>query len=132
MFDVKELRRVMHGTVAVVVVADRAVEHVIAEDAVKGLALRRVCTRRGRDHAHAVRRHSATSSRQFAVDLDHAGIAGLDRSKLGVIADVRNFDLATVDQVDQAFSGLYRLWSAVQRDCHMFCTLRDFWMVLRG
>jgi hypothetical protein len=33
---------------------------------------------------------SAASSDQFAVDLDHAGIAGLDRSKLGVIAHLRN------------------------------------------
>jgi hypothetical protein len=45
----------MHGAVAVVVVADRAVEHVIAEDAVEGFALRRVRARRGRDHGHAIR-----------------------------------------------------------------------------
>ena len=95
----------MHGAVAVVVVADRAVEHVIAEDAVKGFALRRVRARRGRHHVHALGRHGAAGSHQFAVDLHHAGIAGLDRSKLGVIANLRYFDSATVDQVDQAFSG---------------------------
>ena len=40
MFDVEKASSVVHGTVAVVVVAHRAVEQVIAEDAVKCFALR--------------------------------------------------------------------------------------------
>jgi hypothetical protein len=96
----------MNGAVAVVVIANRAIEHMIAEDAVKGFALRRVRTRRRGDHVHALCSHRSASSYQFAVDFNHAGIAGLDRPKLGVIANVRYFDSATVDQVDQALSGL--------------------------
>jgi hypothetical protein len=35
MLDGQQLRRVMDGAIAVVVVADRALEHVVAEDAIK-------------------------------------------------------------------------------------------------
>jgi hypothetical protein len=48
----------------------------------------------------------ATGSHQLAIHLDHAGIAGLDGTKLGVIADLGNLDSATVDGVDQALPGL--------------------------
>ncbi len=119
MLDCEQLGGVMHGAVAVVVVADRAVEQMIAEDAVKGFALRRIRTRRRGDHVHALGGHGAAGSHQFAVDLHHAGIAGLDRSKLGVIANVRYFDSAAVDQVDQALSRLNCLWLAVNGGCHM-------------
>ena len=40
MLDGQQLRRVMDGAIAVVVVADRAIKHVIAEDAIKCLHLR--------------------------------------------------------------------------------------------
>ena len=89
MLDREQLGGVMHGAVAVVVVADRAVEQMIAEDAVKGFALRRVRARRRRNHVHALRGHGAAGSHQLAVDLHHAGVAGLNRSKLGVIANLR-------------------------------------------
>ena len=123
--DCEQLGGVVHGAVAVVVVAHRAVEQVIAEDAVEGFALRRIRARRGCDHVHALGGHGAAGPHQFAVDLHHAGIAGLDRSELGVIADVRNFDSATVDQVDQALSRLNCLWPAVNGGCHWLSTLRD-------
>ena len=110
MLDVEQRGGVVHRAVAVVVVADRAVEQMIAEDAVKGFALRCVCARGEEvDHVHAVRGHGAAGSHQLAVDLHHAGVAGLDRSKLRVIADLRNSDSAAVDHVDQAFPGLDRL-----------------------
>ena len=102
----EQLGGVVHGAVAVVVVADRAVEQMVAEDAIEGFALRRVRARRRCDDVHALRGHGAAGSHQLAVDLDHAGIAGLDRSELGVIADLRYFDSAAVDQVDQALSRL--------------------------
>jgi hypothetical protein len=35
MLNGRQLRRVMDGAIAVIVVADRAVEHVIAEDTIK-------------------------------------------------------------------------------------------------
>jgi hypothetical protein len=45
MFHMKHLCRVMHGAVAVAVVAHCAIKHMISEDAVKGLALRCVRAR---------------------------------------------------------------------------------------
>src|SRR5438105_544834 len=44
MFNVEEGGGVVHGAVAVVVVADRTVEQMVAKDAVKGFVSRRICT----------------------------------------------------------------------------------------
>jgi hypothetical protein len=72
----------------------------IAQNAIKGFPLGRVRTRRGCNHVHAIRGHGAAGSQQLAVDLDHTGVTGLDGSKLGMIANLRYFDSATVDQID--------------------------------
>ena len=40
---------------------------------------------------------------ELAVDFDHAGVAGLDRAKLRVIADLRQLDAGAIDDIDQAF-----------------------------
>src|SRR5579871_1833953 len=85
-FHAKKLGGVMHRTVAVVVVADRAIEQMIAEYAVKSLSLRRIRTRRRGLDVHAICRHGPTGSHQFAVNLHHACVAGFDWSELGVIA----------------------------------------------
>src|ERR1700722_3065159 len=45
MLDREHFGGVMYCAVPVVVVADRAVEQVVAKDAIEGFALRRVCTR---------------------------------------------------------------------------------------
>ena len=111
--DVKKLGRVMHRAVTVVVIADRAVEQMIAEDPVKGFALRSVRARRGRDHIHAVLNEGATGSYQLAVHLHHAGVACLDRSQLGVVTNLRNLNTAAINRVDQALSGLNHLRLAV-------------------
>ena len=125
MLDVEESGGVMNRTVAVVVVAHSAVEQVISEDAVEGFALRRVRARRACDNVHALRGRHATGSHQFAVNLHHAGIAALDGAKLGVITNVRYFDSAAVDEVNQALSSLDCLWPAIDRGCHLIPTLRE-------
>jgi len=55
----------------------------------------------------------SAGSHELAVHLDHAGIAGLDWTKLGMIADLRNHESATVDDVDQALPRLDLLRLAV-------------------
>lgn len=94
----------MHGAVVIVVIANCTVEQMIAEDAVEGFALRLTRASRGCDDVHSLRGDGATRSHQFAVDLHHAGVAGLNGAKLGLITNLRQIELATVDQVDQALT----------------------------
>ena len=99
--DREQLGRVVNGAVAVVVVAHRAVEDVIAEDAVERLDLRAV--RGGRDgaHDHAVGDGRRARPDEPAVDLDHAGVAGLDRAELRVVTDVRKLGPDADNGVDE-------------------------------
>jgi len=113
MFDFEENRGVVDGTVAVVIVADRAVEQMIAEDAIKCLTLRCPRPRRCGLDMGAVNGIGSTGPHELAVHLDHAGIAGLDGTKLGVKADLGNQDSAAVDGLDQALPGLELLGLAV-------------------
>ena len=102
--DAQQLGRVVDGAVAVVVVAHRAVELVVAEDAVEGCALRVLgCRGRGR-HQHVARHLRSARPHQRAVDLHHARVAGLYGAELRVIADLRNLDATAVEQVDEALA----------------------------
>ena len=112
--DREQFRGVVDGAVAVVVVADRAVEQVVAEDAIECLALggRRPRRLGGRPSSPSAACRCAGAD-QLAVDLDHAGVAGLDGAELGVIADLRNLGAAAVDHIDQPLSWLDRLQFAI-------------------
>src|SRR5690348_7984020 len=78
---------------------------VMFENAVKGLALRiRWATVRGH-YSHPRRTLRAAGALQLAVYSDHAGIAGFDRAKLRVIADLREmtFGHRTMNGLDEQF-----------------------------
>src|ERR1700734_1761647 len=137
---------VVDGAIAIVVVADRAVQHVILKNPVEGLALRDVHRLACCLDLHASRNLCRTGPRQLAVDLDDAGIAALDRAHLLQVADMRYGLLracgrSTVEQVDQQFAGMARnldpidgqlgVWSVVggsvqQRFCDSHISLRCF------
>ena len=113
MLDLEHGRGVVHGAVAVVVVADGAVEQVIAEDAIEGLALGGVGALRFGEDSHAFGGGGSAGANQLAVGLDHAGIAGLDRAELMVVTDLGKGSTRpgerSIDGVDQDFAGLYRV-----------------------
>src|SRR5215469_18816505 len=113
MFDLEEDGSVVDGAVAIVVVADRAVEQMIAQDTIEGFALR--CLHPGRPgfDPDAVDGSGSAGSHELAVHLNQAGIAGLDGTKLGMIADLRNQSSAAVNSVDQALPRLDLLGLAV-------------------
>jgi hypothetical protein len=115
----------MYCAVAVVVIAYCAVEQMIAKNAIEGFALRSIRTRRRCDDVHALQGYGATGPNQFAVNLNHARIAALDRSELGVITDVRYFDSTAVEKVDQVLPRLNCLWLAINDGCHVLSVLRD-------
>jgi hypothetical protein len=104
MFHGQQFFSVVNGAVSVVVVAYSAVEHVIAENTVEGLSLGRRGLLRFCEYFHSWRRGGRARSRELPVDLYHAGIARLDRSKLRVIADLRNLYARSIDDIDQAFA----------------------------
>ena len=52
----------------------------------------------------------------MTVNLDHTGIAGLDRPELRVITDLREFAAATVDDIYQSLARLRFLYPTINRD----------------
>jgi hypothetical protein len=64
---------------------------------------------------HSVRSQGSASSHQLAIRFHHARIASLDRTQLGVITNLRDFDATAIDRVDKAFTRLDRLRFAI--DC---------------
>src|SRR5581483_3080790 len=87
MLDVKILGGVMNRAVSIVVVAYRAIEIVVLEDAIVGLTLRDVGPIAGSCNLHAGRNLRPAGPHQPAIDFDHAGIAGFDRTHLRVVTD---------------------------------------------
>ena len=83
--------RVVDRAIPVVIVADRAVEHMVAENSVERLPLCGVGSWGLGDNIHACRNSGRACSYELSVDLDHTGIARLNRAELGMIANVGNF-----------------------------------------
>ena len=133
MFDGKEDRSVVDGTIAVVVVADRAIKLMIAKNVVERLMLRRPRSRRRGFHLGTVDGICSAGSHELAVHLDHTGIAGLDRTKLRMIANLRNHDSVAVEGVDQALSRLDFQRLAVHDDRQGSSPpFIDWWMLVRA
>jgi hypothetical protein len=79
MLNSQQFRRVVDDAVAIVIVADRAVQHVIAQDAIKRFHLGRLCLRCLRGDFHSVGDCNRAGANQAAVLFNHAGIASLNR-----------------------------------------------------
>ena len=101
MFNSQQLCRVVHGAIAVTVVANCAVKQVVAENPIECFALS--FTRCGgiRSNTQAWRYLGGASTHELAVDLNHACVAGLNGTKLRVIANLSQLNATAVDHVDQ-------------------------------
>jgi hypothetical protein len=122
-FDFKKGGSVVNGAAAVVVVADRAIQEVIAQDPVKGRPLRCANTLRGGDHAHAVGGQRSASPDQFAIHLHHAGVAGLNRSKLGVVANLGYDRFQAIEHIKKPLFEVNLNLFSVYRNWHVIPTL---------
>ena len=60
--------------------------------------------------------HGRAGPHQLAVDVHDAGIAGLNRPELRVIANLRQLQLRPIDHVDQPLPGLRRLLGSIDDD----------------
>ena len=101
MINRQQFSGIVHFAVAVVVIADGAVEHVIAQNPVECLYLRRSSFGGiGRD-LHSCGGACRAGAHKLAIDFDHTGITGLNGPELRVIADVRQLLAGAADHIDQ-------------------------------
>jgi len=106
MFNGEQLRRVMDCAVAIVVVANRAVEHVVAQNPIKCLYQRSRRLRRLGGDLHPIGDCGCAGPGQAAVHFHHGRVARLNSTELRVIADVGDRHATTVDQIDENLVGL--------------------------
>jgi len=79
----------VHGAIAVTVIANRAVELVIAENPIKRFALGFARGGGIRSDTQAWRYSGSAGAHELAINLHHTGVAGLNWTKLRVIANLR-------------------------------------------
>jgi hypothetical protein len=120
MLNSQKPRGVVDRAIPIVIVADSAVQQVITEEAVKRFFLGAARSRGFSDHLHTVRGQSRAGADQFPIRFNQTSVTRLNRAKLGMIADLWDLGLGSVDQVDQTVlrpSGQAR---AIDRyaDCH--------------
>src|SRR3984893_18449853 len=104
MFNAQQSFGFVNSAVSVVVVAHGAVENMIAENAVKRLPLCRTSLLGFCPDLHPRGNAGPARSHELPVDLYHACVTRLDRTKLRVIAHLRNLHPCSIDDIDQAFA----------------------------
>ena len=87
--------------VAVVVVAHRAVKHVITEDSVECLPLRFAGLCLSCRYRHSIRNDCSAGTHQLSVSLHQARVARLDRTELRVVTHLGKLGANTIEQIDQ-------------------------------
>jgi hypothetical protein len=88
---------------------------VIAQDPVEGFHLGSRSLRRFCGNLHSIGNFGRARPKQMAVHFDHACVAGLNRTQLRVVADLRNRTASTVDQIDEELFGLGFMHNSVNR-----------------
>src|SRR5882672_11164984 len=119
MLDGHQLGRVVHRTIPVVIVADGAVKHVVAQNTVEGFPLSgdRSCGSRGNVHSGCD--VGGAGPDQLAVHLHHARVAGLNRTELRMVANLGNFRTDTIDELNERLIELInRIGSKVPQVCY--------------
>src|SRR3954468_20761284 len=76
----------------------------VAENTIKCRHLRRLRPGRGGGNLHAVLDGRGTGAHQLAIDLDHAGVAGLHRSELWMVTNLRKRSANAVDHIHYQFT----------------------------
>src|ERR1700686_1367522 len=115
MLNSQQLRRVMDGAVSIIVVADCAVEHVVAENAIKCFHLGRRRLRRLGGDLHSIGNAGRAGPHQAAVRFHHASVTRLNRAELRMVTDLGARPASTVDQIDEQLVGFGLLNDAVDR-----------------
>ena len=115
----------MDSAIAIVVVAHRAIEKVIAEDAIESFHLGSGSLLRLRGDVHSIGNLGRACPDQAAVCLYHAGVTRLNRAELRVVANMRNRDVRAVEQINQELIGFGFSNDAVNRNLGHSFSLRS-------
>jgi hypothetical protein len=106
----------MDGAITIVIVTDRAIKKVVAEDAIERFHLGGRCLRRLCGNSHSIGDFGRAGPHQSAFDFNHAGVTGLNRTELRVVADVGNRPANAVDQIYEKFVDLGFMLDTVNRN----------------
>jgi hypothetical protein len=101
----EHLGRVVHRAVAVIVVADRAVKHMVLEQTVEGFALRGVSPGGFGLDLHPGGNLCRAGAPKLAVDLHHTSIARLNWAELMMVTHTRDLEFVAEEQIDEKFIG---------------------------
>jgi hypothetical protein len=96
----QHLSRVVDRAIPVVIVANRAVKHVIAENPIECFPLRTVSPARFRLHLHAFDNRHRAGALELTIHFDQASVTGLDRAQLMMIANCRYFCVTPLKQIN--------------------------------
>jgi len=105
----------VNGTVLVVVIADRAIELVILENDIHRRAAGRLGALRSDQNFGAVFHAKGAGADQFTVYFYLAGVAGLNRSELRVVTNLRKCRAMPINDIDQQFAGFGVNDEAIER-----------------
>lgn len=100
------VRRVMDDAVAVIVIANGAVQIVVMKDPIESFTLRNIRAFAAGSNNHARRHNRSTRANQFPIHLDEACVASLDWSELRVVTYLRKPAIRrrSIDGFDQKFA----------------------------
>jgi hypothetical protein len=100
-FDGQQFGCVVNSAVAVIVVANGAVEKVVTQHTVKRFSSRIIRRHGIRDDAHSRCNRGSTCPDKTAVNFNHACIARLDWAKLRVVTHLGNLVARAIDDIDE-------------------------------
>ena len=104
MLNSEHLCRVMDRAIPVIIVADRAVEHVVTEDPIEGQALRRRGPSRTGVNFHPCFNDGCAGPYQLSIHLDQTSVTGLNGTELLMITNGRDFAIASQEQINRRSS----------------------------
>jgi hypothetical protein len=101
MLDVEHGGCVVYGAIAIVVVANSAIEKVVLQNTVESIELRVSNAGRLGDNGCVFCNHRGASANQAAVYFNEACITCFNRAELGMVANVRDVAACLRNYVDQ-------------------------------
>jgi hypothetical protein len=116
MFSSYQFQGVVDRALTVIVVTDSAVEKMITKNSIKCLPLRITGGSRIRPDCHSGGNADTTCPDKSPFNFDQTRIAGLDWTKLRVIAHLWDLARTAVDDIDEAFTILCLLDQTINRD----------------
>ncbi len=105
----------MNRAIAITVIANSAVQEMVAENSIECFVLCFRCCRRVCQDSHVLPHRCGACSDQITIDFDNAGVAGLDWAKLWFVTNLGQFHTTTIYDVDQSLTQRGLVHDAIDR-----------------